>query len=81
MEKQGTNDIKNIGIRVFVVQVCLTLCDPMSYSTQGVPILHYLPEFAPIHVHQVCDAIQPSHPLSSPSPHAFNLSQYQGLLK
>ena len=58
-----------------------TLCDPMDYSTPGFPVLHYLTGFAPTHVHQVGDAIQPSHPLSSPCPLAFNLSQHQGLFQ
>ena len=57
----------------------LTLWDPMDCSTQGFPILHYLPEFVQIHVHWVSDAIQPPYPLSSPSPPALNLSQHQGL--
>ena len=52
--------------------VCLTLCDPMDCSTPGLPVHHQLPELAQTHVHQVSDALQPSHPLSSPSP-AFNL--------
>ena len=56
-----------------VTQSCPTLCDPMDYSTPGFPVLHCLPEFAQIHVHWISDAIQPSHPLSSPSPPAFNL--------
>ena len=55
----------------------LTLCDPMDCSTPGFPILHYLPEFAQTYVHWVSDAIQPSHPLSPPSPPALSLSQYQ----
>ena len=54
-------------------QSCLTLCDPMNCSTPGLPVHHQLPEFTQTHVHQVSDAIQPSHPLSSPSP-ALNLS-------
>ena len=53
-----------------------TLCDPMNCSTPGFPVLHHLPEFAQTHVHWVSDAIQPSHPLSSPSPLALNLSQH-----
>ena len=57
------------------------LCDPMDCSTPGLPVHHRLPELTQTHVHQVGDAIQPSHPLSSPSPPAFNLSQYQGLFK
>ena len=64
-----------------VAQSCLTLCDPMDWSTPGLPVHHQLPEFAQTHVHWVSDAIQPSHPLSSPSPPAFNLSQHQGLSK
>ena len=64
-----------------VAKSCLTLCDPMDYSTPGSPVRHYLPEFAQIHVHQVGGAIQPSHPLSSPSSPAFNLSQPQGLFQ
>ena len=55
-----------------VTQLCPTLCDPMSCSTPGLPVHHQLPEFTQTHVHQVGDAIQPSHPLSSPSPPAPN---------
>ena len=61
-------------------QLCLTLCDHMDCSTPGFPVLHHLPEFAQIHAHWIGDAIQPSHPLLSPSP-AFNLSQHQGLFQ
>ena len=57
------------------------LCDPMDGSTPGLPVHHQLPELAQTYVHRVCDAIQPSHPLSSPSPPALNLSQHQGLFK
>ena len=53
----------------------------MNLSTPGLPVLHHLPEFAQTHVHRVGDAIQPSHPLSSPSPPALNLSQHQGLFQ
>ena len=53
----------------------------MNYSSPGLPVHHQLPEFTQTHVHRVGDAIQPSHSLSSPSPHAFNLSQHQGLFK
>ena len=60
-----------------VAQSCLTLCDPMNRSTPGLPVHHKLPEFTQIHVHRVGDAIQPSHPLSSPSPP----SQHQGLFQ
>ena len=59
-----------------VTQSCLTLCDPMDCSTPGFPVHHQLQELAQTHVHRVSDAIQPSHPLSSPSPPAFNLSQH-----
>ena len=58
-----------------VAQSCLTLCDLMDCSTSGLPVHHQLPEFTQTHVHWVGGAIQPSHPLSSPSPLAFNLSQ------
>ena len=61
-----------------VATLRLTLCNPMDCSTPGFPVLHYLVEFAQSHVHRVGDAIQPSHPLSSPFPPAFNLSQHQG---
>ena len=64
-----------------VAQLCLTLCNPMDCSTPGLPVLHQLPELAQTHVHQVGDAIQPSHPLSSPSPPALNLFQHQGLFQ
>ena len=59
-----------------VAQSCPTLCDPMNCSTPGLPVHHQLPEFTQTHVHQVRDAIQPSHPLSSPSPPAPNPSQH-----
>ena len=64
-----------------VTQSCLTLCDPMDCSTLGFPVHHQLLELAQTHVHWVSDAIQPSHPLSAPSPPAFNLSQHQGLFQ
>ena len=57
------------------------LCNPVDCSTPGFLVLHYLPEFIQTHVHRVGDAIQPSHPLSSPSPPAFNVSQHQGLFQ
>ena len=56
-------------------------CDPMDCSMTGFPVLHYLPEFALTHVHWVSDAIQPSHPLSPPSPLVLSLSQHQGLFQ
>ena len=58
-----------------VAQLCLTLCDPMNHSTPGLSVYHQLPEFTQTHVHRVGDAIQPSHPLSSPSPPAPNPSR------
>ena len=64
-----------------VAQSSLTLCDPMDSSMPGLPVHHKLLEFTQTHVHWVDDAIQPSHPLLSPSPPAFNLSQHQGLFK
>ena len=64
-----------------VTQSCLTLCDPMNLSTPGHPVHHQLPEFTQTHVHRVGDAIQPSHPLSFPSPPASNPSQHQSLFQ
>ena len=64
-----------------VAQSCPTLCDPMNHSTPGLPVQHQLPEFTETHVHRVSDAIQPSHPLSSPSPPAPNPSQHQSLFQ
>ena len=63
-----------------VAHSCATICDPVDCSTPGLPVHRQLPEFTQTHVHWVCDAIQPSHPLLSPSP-AFNLSQHQGLFQ
>ena len=64
-----------------VPQWCPTLCDPMNCSTPGPPVHHQLPEFTQTHVHRVSDAIQPSHPLSSPSPPVPNPFQHQGLFQ
>ena len=64
-----------------VAQSCPTLCDPMDCSTPGFSVHHQPPELAQIHVHRVSDAIEPSHPLPSPSLPAFNLAQHQGLLQ
>ena len=64
-----------------VVQSCPTFCDPMNRSTPGLPVHHQLLEFTPTHVHRVSDAIQTSHPLSSPSPPAPNPSQHQDLFQ
>ena len=64
-----------------MAQSCLTLCNPMNRSTPGLPVHHHLPEFTQIQVHRVSDAIQPSHPLSSPSPPSPNPSQHQSLFQ
>ena len=64
-----------------VTQSCLIFCDSMSRSTPGLPVHHQLPEFTQTHVHRVSDAIQPSHPQSSPSPPAPNPSQHQTLFQ
>ena len=61
-----------------VIQLCMTICDPMDCSTPGLPVHHQLRELTQTHVG---DAIQPSHPLSSPSPPAFNLAHHEGLFK
>ena len=64
-----------------VAHSCPALCDPMNCSMPGLPVHHQLPEFTQTHVHRVSDAIQPFHPLSSPSPPAPNPSQNQGLFQ
>ena len=64
-----------------VAQSCPTLCDPMKCSTPALPVHHQLPELTQTHAHRGGDAIQPSHPLSSPSLPSFNLSQQQSLFK
>ena len=64
-----------------VTQSCPTLCVPMNRSMPGLPVHHQLPEFTQTHFHQVGDAIQPSHPLSSSSPPAPNTSQHQSLFQ
>ena len=72
--------LKNISVQFSsFAQSCPTLCDPMNRSTPGLPVHHYLPEFTQTYLHRVCDAIQPSHPRSSPSPPAPNPSQHQSL--
>ena len=77
----GSNSFWNPNICKFssVIQSCPSLCDPMNCSTPGLPVPHQLPEFTQTHVHWISDAIQPSHPQSSPYPPALNLSQHQGL--
>ena len=78
-EKQPSNVAPDFSS---VAQLCPILCDPMNCSTPGLPVHHQLPEFTQTHVHRVSDAIQPSHPLSSPSPPpALNPSQHQDLFK
>ena len=69
------------SVQLSSVQSCPTLCNPMDRSTPGFPVHHQLPKSTQTHVHWVGDAIQPSHPLSSPSPPALDLSQHQGLFK
>ena len=64
-----------------VAQLCLVLFNPMDCSTPGFPVLHHLPKLAQTHIHWVSDAIQPFHPLLSPSPPAFNVSQHQLLFQ
>ena len=64
-----------------VAQLCLTLCDPMNHSTPGLPVHPQIPEFTQTHIHRVGDTIQPSHPLSSPSPPTLNPSQHQSLFQ
>ena len=79
--------LKKLGIELpsvhfsSVTQSCPTLCDPMNHSTPGLPVHHQLPVFTQTHVHRVSDAIQPSHPLSSPFPPAPNPSQHQSLFQ
>ena len=79
--KHVSENISNVFWWCSVTKSCLSLCSPMDCSTPGFPVLHRLPEFAQTHVHWVGDAIQPSHPLSPPSPPAFNLSQHWGLFQ
>ena len=81
-----SNAIQSIGSSASVqfssvAQSCPTLCHPMNCSTPCLPVHHQLPEFTQTHVHQVGDAIQPSHPLSSPSPPTLNPSQDQSLFQ
>ena len=76
LDFQGSSSVQFSSL----AQSCLTPCDPMDYSTPGLPVHHQLLEFTQTHVYWVGDAIQPSHPLLSPSPTTFNLSQHQGQL-
>ena len=78
----GKESTCNAGVQFSsVAQSCPTLCDPMNHSTPGLPVHHHLPEFTQTHIHRVGDAIQPSHPLSSPFPPAPNPSQHQSLFQ
>ena len=80
-EKANTDNQITMLLLCSVNKSCLTLCNLMDCSTPGFPVLHYLLEFAQTQVHWVSDAIQPSHPLSPPSPPALNLSQHQGVFQ
>ena len=73
--------LEGMMLKLKSLQSCPTLCDPMNHSTPGLPVHHQVPEFTQTHVHRVSDAIQPSHPLSSPSPPAPNPSQHQSLFQ
>ena len=70
-----------LSVSSFQSLSCVQLCNPMDCSTPGFPVHHHLPELAQTHVHRVGDGIQPSHPLLSPSPPAFNHPQHQGLFQ
>ena len=83
-QKHHFKSVKLGGVLQAVLQFSrsvVSLCDPMNRSTPGLPVHHQLPEFTQTHVHRVGDAIQPSHPLSSPSPPAPSPSQHQGLFQ
>ena len=85
-QRQENPSLSHLGILTqnqfsLVAQLCPILCDPMDCSTPGFPVHHQFPELTQTHVHRVGDAIQPSHPLSCPSPPTFNLSQYHGLFQ
>ena len=81
-EKKNCNTFVEVSVQFSsVTQLCPTLCDPMNCSTPGLPVHHQLPEFTQTHVHRVRDAIQPSHPRSSPCPPAPNPSQHQSLFQ
>ena len=79
------SSIVNVDVNMDFVSISQhqreTFYDPMDFSTPGFPVLHHLLEFAQTHVHSVGDALQPSYPLSSPAPPAFNLSQHQSLFQ
>ena len=77
----GVGFNSDLGGSSLVSKSCSILCDPMDCSIPGFPVLHYLLELAQIHVREVSNAIQPSHPLSSPSPPALILPQHQGVFQ
>ena len=79
-EPLGGTDLKTVQLSS-VAQSCPTLCNPMNCSMPGLLVHHKLLEFTQTHAHRVSDAIQPSHPLPSPSPPAPNLSQHQSLFQ
>ena len=91
--KTGNNRCESINVQCYiytveylvqfssVTQSCPTLCHPIKRSTPSLPVHHQLPDFTQTHVHRVSDAIQPSHPLSFPSPPAPNPSQHQSLFQ
>ena len=80
-EEKNSLEKTNVYFLSSVAQLCPTVCNSMDWGTPGLPVNHEPPEFTQTHVHWVDDVIQPSHPLSSPSPPAFNLSQHQGFYK
>ena len=81
LKRVCNNDHWRFQFSQFSRSVVSYLCDPMTHSTPGLPVHHQLPEFTQTHVHRVSDAIQPSHPLSSPSPPAPNPSQHPSLFQ
>ena len=82
MDPQKQTKIVNFGLQFSsVTQSCLTLCDPMNHSTRRLPVPQQLLELTQTHIHWIGDAIQPSHPLSSPSPPALNVFQHRGHFK
>ena len=81
IKKKNSPESRHRGNIRSLTQLCPTLCNPMNCSTPGFLVHHQLLEHAQTHVHRVTDAIQPSHPLQSPSPSAFNLPQHQGLFQ
>ena len=80
LQKPGMSCLLSVQFNS-VAESCPSLCDPLNHRKPGRPVHHQLPEFIQTHVHQVSDAIQPSHPLPFPSPPALNLSQHQGLFQ